>query len=89
MVWQIPMVDWSSPAQLQHPGLLILLVILQALLTCIKMPQSSLLSYTAMDKAETSDITRAIQHRAIRYQVSADEGSEQPHVILMLMPICT
>ena len=44
-------------------------MILQALVTCIKVPQSALLSYTAMDKEASSDITKVVPHATLAYQV--------------------
>lgn len=38
-------------------------------MTCIKVPQSALLTYTAMDKEDTSDITRKLSHKALGYKV--------------------
>ncbi|KAK9803549.1 hypothetical protein WJX73_007935 [Symbiochloris irregularis] len=40
----------------------------QALVTCIKVPQSALLSYTAMDKEHSSDITRRVPHKTLAYK---------------------
>lgn len=47
-----------------------LLMCLQALVTFLKVPQSALLTYTAMDTEETSDITKAIPHTSLQYKVA-------------------
>lgn len=43
--------------------------ILQAVETFITVPQSSLLSYTAIGKSPTSDVTKAVPHSSVAYKV--------------------
>ena len=42
---------------------------LQALKAFITVPQSSLLSYTATDTTDSSDVTRNVAHKSLAYKV--------------------
>ena len=42
---------------------------LQALISCIKMPKSALVSYVATDTDNTSVVARSVAHKSLSYKV--------------------
>lgn len=42
---------------------------MQALKTCITVPHSTLVSYTAMDTSPTSDVASTVPHSSLSYKV--------------------